>query len=384
MPESTLFTAAQYAALAGQQVGKPYVLGANGPEKFDCSGLVIWLNNQSGAFPMGDDTAAGLFNRTKAVTGSPAVGDLVFLANNPARSNRIGHVAVLTRKLSNGDWEIIEARGRAYGVVRTTLSYWTTRKYYTGVRRLPAFNLAQPATPPVPTPTALSVRVAELNCLDPNTRQAIAKNGPVGLHPLTSSRKKALAKAVVAAAADFYCLNECPEATRFVLRDAMPGGRARWKVWERRGQAIMFDSKRWAYSDSERIDFTALHGGVVATFTDRATGQKVTVGSYHLPPNSTTSQPRQRTYVVRLCAVMAHRPGLRIIGGDGMDDTRWAAPFVDVRSGKHAQVPTYQGRAITDRIHVQGAHVESYDVIDTGVGSDHQLIVSTVSTIPTT
>ncbi|MGV8909395.1 MAG: peptidoglycan-binding protein [Propionicimonas sp.] len=134
--------ASQYAALADAQVGKPYVLGANGPKQFDCSSLVIWLNNQSGAFRMADDTAAGMYNRSRAVRGSPAVGDMVFLRNNPARSNGIGHMAVVTEKLANGDWRIIEARGRAFGVVRSTLSYWKQRSYYAGLRRLAKFSLA--------------------------------------------------------------------------------------------------------------------------------------------------------------------------------------------------------------------------------------------------
>jgi flagellum-specific peptidoglycan hydrolase FlgJ len=143
---SAAATTAEYAKLAGKQVGKPYILGtpvphnAANPKTFDCSGLVIWLNNQTRAFTMGDDTAAGLYNRTKAVSGTPAVGDLVFLKNNPARSNGIGHVAVITAKLANGDWRIVEARGRSAGVVNTTLSYWKTRKYYTGVRRFANLN----------------------------------------------------------------------------------------------------------------------------------------------------------------------------------------------------------------------------------------------------
>lgn len=141
-PCSESTTASQYAALADAQVGKPYVLGANGPNQFDCSSLVIWLNNQSRAFLMGDDTAAGLYNRSRAVVGSPKVGDMVFLRNNPARSNGIGHMAVLTNKLSSGDWRIIEARGRAYGVVRSTLSDWTQRSYYAGLRRLAKFTFA--------------------------------------------------------------------------------------------------------------------------------------------------------------------------------------------------------------------------------------------------
>lgn len=143
---SATMTPAQFASVADDQVGKPYVLGAEtaisdpNPPKFDCSELVQWLYGRSGNTIT--DLAASQYNVTKKVSGSPKVGDLVFLRNNPARSNGIGHVAVLTKKLSNGDWRIIEARGRAYGVVRSTLSYWKARSYYAGLRRYPSFTLA--------------------------------------------------------------------------------------------------------------------------------------------------------------------------------------------------------------------------------------------------
>lgn len=146
-------TAAQYRALAIKQVGKRYVLGqpvpykGGNPKALDCSGLVIWLGYESGCHATGGDTtAAGLYNRSRAVS-SPRVGDMVFLRNNPARANGIGHVAVITAKLSSGDWEIVEARGRAAGVVRTTLSYWRTRRHYAGIRRLPDFVLAKAPKP---------------------------------------------------------------------------------------------------------------------------------------------------------------------------------------------------------------------------------------------
>ncbi|MGC3992730.1 MAG: peptidoglycan-binding protein [Propionicimonas sp.] len=162
-PCSASMTAAQFAALADDQVGKPYVLGAEAaitnpdPAKFDCSELVQWLFGRSGN-PI-TDLAASQYNVTKKVSGSPKVGDLVFLRNNPARSNGIGHVAVLTKKLSNGDWRIIEARGRAYGVVRTTLSYWKQRSYYAGLRRYSSFVLADGDSV-----TASAAKLYQANC----------------------------------------------------------------------------------------------------------------------------------------------------------------------------------------------------------------------------
>ena len=143
---SATMTAGQFATLADHQVDKRYVLGAEtlvsqpNPSRFDCSELVQWLFGRSGNTIT--DLAASQYNVTKKVTGSPRAGDLVFLRNNPARSNGIGHVAVLTKKLSNGDWRIIEARGRVDGVVRSTLGYWKKRSYYAGLRRYPSFAVS--------------------------------------------------------------------------------------------------------------------------------------------------------------------------------------------------------------------------------------------------
>ena len=143
---SAAMTASQFASLADAQVGKPYVLGAEAaisntdPAKFDCSELVQWLFGRSGN-PI-TDLAASQYNVTKRVTGKPAVGDLVFLRNNPARSNGIRPRRRADQELANGDWRVIEARGRAYGVVRSTLSYWKHRSYYAGLRRYSSFVLA--------------------------------------------------------------------------------------------------------------------------------------------------------------------------------------------------------------------------------------------------
>ena len=143
---SAAMTAAGFASLAVAQVGKQYVLGAEAlasnpdPKRFDCSELVEWLYARSGNKIT--DLAAAQYDATKPVSGSPKTGDLVFLRNNPARSNGIGHVAVLTTKLASGDWEIVEARGRAYGVVKSTLSYWKQRSYYAGLRRSASLKFA--------------------------------------------------------------------------------------------------------------------------------------------------------------------------------------------------------------------------------------------------
>lgn len=159
-------TAAAFRSRANEMVGLPYVLGAEWspsctgtcrPRALDCSELIEGLYRENST-PIGD-LAAAQYDKTVAASGSPKVGDLVFLRNNPARWNRIGHVAVITAKLANGDYEIIEARGRKYGVVRTTLSYWKTRAGYTGVRRFNRFALlpSSPVPPLSITPGKLAV-----------------------------------------------------------------------------------------------------------------------------------------------------------------------------------------------------------------------------------
>ena len=60
-------------------LGKPYVWGANGPNAFDCSGLVYYVLNQAGV-KIGDTTAAGYQASGKPVD-TPQPGDMVFFGH---------------------------------------------------------------------------------------------------------------------------------------------------------------------------------------------------------------------------------------------------------------------------------------------------------------
>ena len=378
MPSSTLFTAAQYAALLDAQVGKPYVLGkpvphnAPNPASFDCSGLPIWANGKSGALVMGDDTAAGLYNRSKAVTGSPAVGDLVFLRNNPARSNGIGHVAVLTAKLSNGDWRIVEARGRASGVVRTTLSYWKTRKYYTGVRRLPGFRLAAAPTTPVPAPKQTSFWATTYNALDPRFGGKVSDD----------------AKVIKSAAASVYLLTEAPESVRTAIRKSKTGGAARWLVWERVSQAIMWDKTKWAHTTSSKVVFgpTSYHGAVIATLTHRATGRQVQFAALHLPPKSVASEAKRKGYLTSLLAVLGKSSLPTVIGGDFNSESAPAWLRAAGYTVTTTAATTDKG-ARYDYVAVLGGELLAAEVHDPGPASDHKAVRAKVrvgATVPTT
>ncbi|MFF5113791.1 NlpC/P60 family protein [Streptosporangium sp. NPDC000509] len=68
---------ADIVAAARSHIGKPYVWGADGPDAFDCSGLVHVSLNEAG-IRIGDNTAAGYQASGKPITGPPQPGDIVF------------------------------------------------------------------------------------------------------------------------------------------------------------------------------------------------------------------------------------------------------------------------------------------------------------------
>lgn len=372
MPVATLFTAEQFALWFEAQVGKPYVLGANGPEAFDCSGLVLAGMRNSGAWVHSDDTAAGIYNCTVAATGSVKVGDLVFLRNNPARSNGIGHVATIVRPLSNGDWEIIEARGHAFGVVKTTLSYWKTRKYYTGVRRIPSFHLA--ATPtPTPTPaTDTAFWATTYNCEDPRF----------------GGQKDDDAALLKAASASVYLLVEAPEVVRTNARKRLAGGLKRWLVWTRGdgfAQAILFDSTKWAHTSSKGVTFgpTSYHGGVIAVLTRKDTGQKVQFGALHLPPTNVASEADRRKWLAKFVGAL-DKSLPTVIGGDfnskSSGDWLKAYGFTPTTVG-----PTTDGGNTLDHVATLNAILGEAQIYNPGKASDHRAVRAhvTVHAVPT-
>ena len=134
-------TPEHYAATVRRQVGDRYVLGAEAsptnpdPHVFDCSELVEWSYARAGVTI--SDGAWLQYNATVPVS-APAIGDLVFLRNNPDRPNGIGHVGIIV----DAGGAIVEAKGAAYGVVTSTLAIWKQKSTYAGMRRYPAFTAA--------------------------------------------------------------------------------------------------------------------------------------------------------------------------------------------------------------------------------------------------
>jgi cell wall-associated NlpC family hydrolase len=85
--------AAAAVAAAKTRLGMPYIFGAEGPDTFDCSGLVQWAYNQAGLkLPR---TARPQYRATRVIPfGSLAPGDLLFWANDTTNWDTIHHVAM--------------------------------------------------------------------------------------------------------------------------------------------------------------------------------------------------------------------------------------------------------------------------------------------------
>lgn len=111
------------------QVGKPYRYGGNGPDVFDCSGLVRYAYGVGGAKT--PRTTATLFTSGRAISLDEAKpGDLLFYQLDPTRSGP-SHVVFYL-----GDNEGIHApsSGGAIRAVRLTIPYFSQR--FLGARRL--------------------------------------------------------------------------------------------------------------------------------------------------------------------------------------------------------------------------------------------------------
>jgi len=76
-------------------VGKPYQWGSDGPDSFDCSGLVQEIIASAGVDPKGDQTAQALYNHfakngKRPVFGAEITGSLLFFGKD---FKSIKHVA---------------------------------------------------------------------------------------------------------------------------------------------------------------------------------------------------------------------------------------------------------------------------------------------------
>lgn len=98
--------AAAALAAAESKAGAPYLWGGDGPEAFDCSGLIVWAYQQAlgrralffdGLYPV-DDLTMDMFYRTNIIRLEPEEvkpGDIVFITSSRERITHGGLVVAL-------------------------------------------------------------------------------------------------------------------------------------------------------------------------------------------------------------------------------------------------------------------------------------------------
>lgn len=271
-----MLTAKAFREILIKCVGLPYVLGAEWkppyterPKALDCSEIVEAAYALNGT-PIGD-LAASQFDKTRALKSgeSPQIGDLVFLRNNRARWNGIGHVAIISAKLPGGDYEIVEARGRKWGVVKTTLSYWKTRAHYTGVRRFPGFKLAPE--------TVVPDKDRRFRLLWAN-RRAERWGGLPDNSRRPGQEMKALKPSII-----LGC--EMSELARNITRDVLGTS---WITWPQGMVWVTWDKKRWREKAHSVEAFgNNIHGWVSVTLESLKDNHRhMTVVAIHNRPKS--------------------------------------------------------------------------------------------------
>lgn len=115
------------AALIAPEMGKPYQWGAEGPDSFDCSGLVYYLYGKLGiALPRvsRDQATVGLYVPKEEL----AYGDLVFFARDGKTVNHVG--------IYVGNGEFVNAPSTGDVVKKSSLASGYYQTYYFTARRV--------------------------------------------------------------------------------------------------------------------------------------------------------------------------------------------------------------------------------------------------------
>jgi len=139
----------QIAEVARAQIGKPYTLGANGPDVFDCSALTKYVLKQA----VGVDLPRT--SREQAAIGrdipfaNVGVGDLLFFAT--LQPGMVSHVGVVTRVDGGTVWMTNANSVEGKVVEERVAGYW--KKTYMFAREITDITKDDVADAATPDPT---------------------------------------------------------------------------------------------------------------------------------------------------------------------------------------------------------------------------------------
>jgi hypothetical protein len=119
--------------LALEQVGKTYIWGHEGPDTFDCSGLMYWSYAQIG-IRIPRTTSTQWPSMAPVSLGAAQPGDLVFMDTSDGFSGaprKVTHVGMLADLNGDGRWDMIHAANPEDGV---RIEYDVFHSRYYGLR----------------------------------------------------------------------------------------------------------------------------------------------------------------------------------------------------------------------------------------------------------
>jgi peptidoglycan DL-endopeptidase LytF len=111
------------------QVGKKYVWGGNGPDVFDCSGLMVFSARQALGISLPRTAAEQAFAGIHVDRADLQPGDLVFFENTYMPG--ITHVGIY---IGNNRWVTAEDEQNGVTILTLDVSYW--QAHYAGARRI--------------------------------------------------------------------------------------------------------------------------------------------------------------------------------------------------------------------------------------------------------
>jgi cell wall-associated NlpC family hydrolase len=113
--------------LAKAQIGKPYIFSTEGPDTFDCSGLVWWVFNKNG-YKFDRLNCKGLWKLCDPIQ-KPNAGDLVFFANT--YTTGLSHVGIMA-----SETEYVQAQSTRTGVIFSKTGGTKFQEHFAGYGRI--------------------------------------------------------------------------------------------------------------------------------------------------------------------------------------------------------------------------------------------------------
>ena len=115
--------------LARQQIGKPYVWGAEGPNSFDCSGLVYYVYKNAANITLPRASSSQYGSGVAVTKSNLKEGDLIFSSTDG--TGNITHVSIYS---GNGKMIHAPRSGKNVEEISMSTTYWSNA--YVGARRI--------------------------------------------------------------------------------------------------------------------------------------------------------------------------------------------------------------------------------------------------------